>query len=173
MAKFGPVAVKMDLADAEAKPIYANLRSGMHLEGVSLADALELFKLPRTLGEYEDKTLSIGVGRFGPYVKHDGKFVSLKKDMDPMTITEAEAIVLIHEKREKDANRLIADFPDAGIQVLNGMYGPYIAKDKVNYKIPKGTEAKTLTLDEVLHIIETAPEPKPARKGGFKARKKG
>lgn len=173
MARFGPVAVKTNLADPEAKPIYANLRSGMHLEGVSLADALELFKLPRTLGEYEGKEMSIGVGKFGPYVKHDGKFVSLKKGMDPMTITEEEAIVLIHEKREKDANRLINDFPDAGIQVLNGMYGPYIAKGKVNYKIPKGTEAKSLSLDEILHIIETAPEPKPARKGGFKARKKG
>lgn len=173
MARFGAVAVKTNLADAEAKPIYANLRTGMHLEGASLEDALELFKLPRTLGSYEDKEMSIGVGRFGPYVKHDGKFVSLKKGMDPMTITDEEAIVLIQEKREKDANRLITDFPDAGIQVLNGMYGPYIAKGKVNYKIPKGTEAKSLTLDEVLHLIETAPEPKPARKGGFKGRKKG
>lgn len=173
MARFGPVAVKTNLADPEAKPIYANLRTGMHLEGVSLADALELFKLPRTLGEYEGKEMSIGVGKFGPYVKHDGKFVSLKKGMDPMTVTDEEAIVLIQEKREKDANRLISDFPDAGIQVLNGMYGPYIAKGKVNYKIPKGTEAKSLSLDEILHIIETAPEPKPARKGGFKARKKG
>jgi DNA topoisomerase-1 len=173
MARFGPVAVKTNLADPESKPIYANLRSGMHLEGVSLADALELFKLPRTLGDYEGKPISIGVGKFGPYVKHDNKFVSLKKGMDPMAITDEEAIVLILEKREKDANRLITDFPEAGIQLLNGMYGPYIAKGKTNYKIPKGTDAKSLTLDEVLHIIETAPEPKATRKAAPKARKKG
>ncbi len=173
MARFGAVAVKTNLSDPEAKPVYANLRQGMHLEGVTFEDALELFKLPRTLGEYEGKEMTIGVGKFGPYVKHDSKFVSLKKEMDPMTVTEEEAITLILEKREKDANRLIHDFSDAGIQVLNGMYGPYIAKGKSNYKIPKGTDAKSLTLDECLHIIETAPEPKAAKKGGFKGRKKG
>lgn len=173
MARFGPVAVKTNLDDAEAKPVYANLRAGMHLEGVSLEDALELFKLPRNLGEFEGEEMSIGVGKFGPYVKHKGKFVSLPKGTDPMTITAEEAVVLIEEKRQKDANKLIHDFPDLGIQVLNGMYGPYIAKGKVNYKIPKGTDAAALTRDEVLQLIENAPDPKTTKKSSFKGRKKG
>jgi len=173
MARFGPVAVKSDLNKPEDKPQYANLRAGMHLDTVQLEDALELFKLPRSLGVFEDKEMTIGVGKFGPYVKHDSKFVSLPKGSDPLAITAEDAIVLILEKREKEANRIIHNFEEAGIQVLNGMYGPYIAKGKTNYKIPKGTDAKTLSLDECIQIIETAPEPKAAKKGGFKGRKKG
>lgn len=173
MARFGPVAVKSDLSKPEDKPQYANLRAGMHLDTVRLEDALELFKLPRSIGVFEDKEMTIGVGKFGPYVKHDSKFVSLPKGADPLSITAEDAIVLILEKREKEANRIIHNFEEAGIQVLNGMYGPYIAKGKTNYKIPKGTDAKTLSLDECIQIIETAPEPKAAKKGGFKGRKKG
>ncbi len=173
MARFGPVAVKSDLNKPEDKPQYANLRAGMHLDTVQLEDALELFKLPRSLGVFEEKEMTIGVGKFGPYVKHDSKFVSLPKGSDPLAITAEDAIVLILEKREKEANRIIHNFEEAGIQVLNGMYGPYIAKGKTNYKIPKGTDAKTLSLDECIQIIETAPEPKAAKKGGFKGRKKG
>lgn len=173
MARFGPVAVKTNLADAEAKPIYANLRAGMHLEQVSLEDALELFKLPRQVGEFEGKEMVIGVGKFGPYVRHDGKFVSLRKEMDPLAVTTEEAIELILEKRTKEANRIIHDFQSSGIQVLNGMYGPYIAKDKKNYKIPKGTDAHALSEDECLQIIATSPEPKAGAKKVVRAKKRG
>lgn len=173
MARFGPVAVKTNLADADAKPIYANLRAGMHLEQVSLEDALELFKLPRQVGEFEGKEMVIGVGKFGPYVRHDGKFVSLRKEMDPLAVTTEEAIELILEKRTKEANRIIHDFQASGIQVLNGMYGPYIAKDKKNYKIPKGTDAHALSEDECLQIIATSPEPKAGAKKAVRAKKRG
>lgn len=173
MARFGPVAVKTNLADADAKPIYANLRTGMHLEQVSLEDALELFKLPRQVGEFEGKEMVIGVGKFGPYVRHDGKFVSLRKEMDPLAVTTEEAIELILEKRTKEANRIIHDFQASGIQVLNGMYGPYIAKDKKNYKIPKGTDAHALSEDECLQIIATSPEPKAGAKKAVRAKKRG
>lgn len=173
MARFGPVAVKTNLADPDAKPIYANLRSGMHLEQVSLEDALELFKLPRQVGEFEGKEMVIGVGKFGPYVRHDGKFVSLRKEMDPLAVTTEEAIELILEKRTKEANRIIHDFQSSGIQVLNGMYGPYIAKEKKNYKIPKGTDAHALTEDECEQIIATSPEPKAGAKKAVRAKKRG
>ncbi|MFN3528948.1 MAG: type I DNA topoisomerase [Bacteroidia bacterium] len=164
MGRFGPIAVKTDPNEPEAKPVYANLRQGMHLEQLSLEDALELFKLPRELGDFEEKPMLVAVGKFGPYVKHDGKFVSLKKEQDPMSITAEEAIELIRDKRTKDANRLIHDFKEAGIQVLNGMYGPYISRDKKNYKIPKGTDAQALSLDECLQIIEATPVTKAAKK---------
>jgi DNA topoisomerase I len=164
MGRFGPIAVKTNPNEPEAKPVYANLRQGMHLEQLSLEDALELFKLPRELGYFEEKPMLVAVGKFGPYVKHDGKFVSLKKEQDPMSITAEEAIELIRDKRTKDANRLIHDFKEAGIQVLNGMYGPYISKDKKNYKIPKGTDAQALSLDECLQIIEATPVTKAAKK---------
>jgi DNA topoisomerase-1 len=173
MARFGPVAVKTNLSDPDAKPLYANLRSGMHLEQVRLEDALELFKLPRHVGEFEEKEMVIGVGKFGPYVRHDGKFVSLRKDMDPLAVTPEEAIDLILEKRSKEANRIIHDFKEQGIQVLNGMYGPYIAKDKKNYKIPKGTDAHALDVATCEEIIANSPEPKAGAKKGGRAKKRG
>lgn len=172
MARFGPVAVKTNLADPDAKPQYANIRQGMHLEQMELDDALELFKLPRNVGDFEDKDLVIGVGRFGPYVRHDGKFVSLNQEQDPLFITQEEAIQLIIEKREKDANRIIHEYADAGIQVLNGRWGPYITKDKQNFKIPKDVDAKGLSLDDCVKIIETTPDSKTAKKP-FKGKKRG
>ena len=172
MARFGPVAVKTNLADPEAKPQYANIRQGMHLEQMDLADALELFKLPRNVGSFEDKDLVIGVGRFGPYVRHDGKFVSLNKEQDPLFITQEEAIQLVLDKREKDANRIIHDYADAGIQVLNGRWGPYITKDKQNFKIPKEVDAKGLSLEDCIKIIETTPDSKTAKRA-VKGKKRG
>lgn len=170
MGRFGPIAVKTNLEDAEAKPLYANLRQGMHIEQLTFEDAMELFKLPREVGMYEDKEMVIGVGRFGPYVRHDGKFVSLKKEQDPLAITAEEAIELIQEKRAKDANRMIHDFATEGVQVLNGMYGPYITQNKKNYKIPKGTDAQGLTLEACLEIIANTPE---STKKSPRAKKRG
>lgn len=172
MGRFGPIAVKTNPNDPESKPAYANLRQGMLLEKLSLEEALDLFKLPRELGNFEEKAMIVAVGKFGPYIKHDGKFISLNKDQDPMSITAEEAIELIGEKRTKDANRLLHDFKEAGIQVLNGIYGPYICKDKKNYKIPKATDAQALSLDECLRIIEDTPLTKSPKKA-VRAKKRG
>ena len=136
---------------------------GQHIETITLEEALPLFNLPRSLGEYEEKVMTVAIGRFGPYVRHDNKFVSLKKDVDdPYTILAERAIELIEEKREKDRNKFIKSFDDElDLQVLNGRYGSYIAYKKKNFKIPKGTEPASLSKDDCLKIIkEAAKAPK-------------
>jgi DNA topoisomerase-1 len=135
------------------------------MDDVTLTDAMELFKLPRTLGEWEDGyPIKVAVGRFGPYAQFGAKkYVSLKKEDDPYTITLERAVQLIREKIEVEAARVIRDFPEAGIQVLNGRYGPYITDGKKNGKIPKDRDPKSLGLEECQAIIAAAPE----RKGGW------
>lgn len=141
------------------KPKFASLRPGQFIENVSLEDAMELFKMPRDLGLYEEKPIVISIGRFGPYVLHDKKFVSIPKTDDPYTITDVRAVELIEAKRHADANRLIKSFPEnAEIQVLNGRFGPYIKAGKKNVKIPKGKEPTELTLEECVTLAENAPE---------------
>jgi DNA topoisomerase-1 len=132
------------------------------MDGLTLADALELFKLPRTLGPWDDGyPIKIAVGRFGPYAQYGAKkYVSLKKEDDPYTITEERARQLIREKIEIEAARTIKEFPEAGIQVLNGRYGPYITDGKKNGKIPKDRDPKSLTLEECQALIAAAPERK-------------
>ena len=125
----------------------------------ALEEALELFKLPRDLGEYEGKVMSVGVGRFGAYVKHDGKYVSLKKTDDPLDITPERAIELIEEKREQERNKFIKVFEAEGIEICNGRFGPYIAYNGANYKIAD------LTVEECKKLIEEQGEKKPARRG--------
>lgn len=170
MSRYGAVAQKTDPKDEEAKPIYASLKAGQSLETVTLEDALELFKLPRTLGNFEDKTTTVALGRFGPYVRHDAKFFSLKKEQDPMTITLEEAIELIEQKRIADIEKYIKSFDeDPELKVLNGRWGPYLNKGKENYKIPKDTDAAALTYEECLQLIE-ASEKAPKKK--FPAKKK-
>lgn len=154
MGKFGPMIQIGDSADESKKPKYARLRAGQSIETITLEQAMDLFKLPRTLGEFEGKEVKTSVGRFGPYVQHNSKFVSLRKDQDPFEITLEEAVELIENKREADANKQILHFEEAGIEVLNGRWGPYIKKGKENYKIPKGTNAELLTLDDCLALIE-------------------
>ena len=118
------------------------------METITLEEALGLFKFPRKIGQYEDKDVSIGIGRFGPYIKHNNVFVSLKKgEDDPGTITLETAIQRIEEKRESDRNKLIKAF-DNGVQILNGRFGPYISYNKANYKIPKTCKADELTLEK-------------------------
>jgi DNA topoisomerase-1 len=143
------------------KPKFASLRPGQFIENITLADALELFKMPRDMGLFEEKPVVVNIGRFGPYVLHDKKFVSIPKDVDPYTISPEKAIELIEAKRVADANKLIKAFPgNDDIQVLNGRFGPYIKAGKKNVKIPKGKEPAELTLEECVTLAANAPEKK-------------
>lgn len=163
IARYGPVAMKTDLEDEEVKAEFASLLKTQNLETITFEEALDLFRLPRTLGDFEEKPVSAAIGRFGPYVKHDNKFVSLGKELDPYTVTLEEAIPLILEKREKDANKYIKTFEAEGradVEVLNGRYGPYIKIGRQNIKIPKDKEPKDLTLEECLELQKNAPKGK-------------
>lgn len=156
--------------NGEVKPQYASLKKGQFIENITLDDALELFKLPRIIGELEGKEMQAAIGRFGPYIKHDGKFVSLKPDQDPLTISEEEATELILAKREQEANKYIKTFDeDAEVFVLNGKFGPYIKFGAKNVKIPKDKKPEELTYAECKELAENAPEKK---KGGFRKKAK-
>jgi DNA topoisomerase-1 len=165
MGRFGPF-VQIGTKDDEDKPRFAGLRPGQKMDQITHAQAMELFKLPRKLGTTAaGEEITTNVGRFGPYVKYGAKYVSLKTD-DPYEITPERALEVIREKEIADANRLILDFPDAGIQVLNGRYGPYITDKARNAKIPKDKEPKSLTLQECQALLAAAPERgKWGRKG--------
>lgn len=156
-AKIGPYGpmVQIGSKDDEEKPRFASLQRGQLLETITLEEALELFKLPRELGTYEDKKVVVSIGRFGPYVRHDSKFVSLKKEDNPYKIELDRAIELIEEKREKDRKKTIKVFDEEPeLQILNGRWGPYISYKKKNFRIPKGTDAEKLTLEQCRDIIE-------------------
>jgi DNA topoisomerase-1 len=168
LGKFGPLVQIGDSEDEEKQ--FASLKKGQFIENITLEDALELFKLPRDVGMFEDKKVVAAIGRFGPYIRHDGAFVSLAKELDPLSITEEEAIQLIKDKRETDAKKHIKSFDeDPEIQVLNGRWGPYIKKGKDNFKIPKDKEAESLTYAQTIEIIENQPEVK--KKGKFTKKK--
>jgi DNA topoisomerase I len=164
MGRFGPF-VQIGTKDDEEKPRFAGLRPGQKMDSINLATAMELFKLPRTLGKTADgEDIITNVGRFGPYVKYGSKYVSLKED-DPYEVTLERALEVIKLKQEADANRTITDFGSDGIQVLNGRYGPYVTNGKKNAKIPKDRDPKTLTLEECRVLIEQAPERGAGRFG--------
>lgn len=162
MGKYGPM-IQIGRVEDEEKPLFAKMPANFTIDSITFEEAMKLFELPRTLGSYEDKEVTVGIGRFGPYVRHDNKFVSLKKEHDPNTIELNQAIELIEEKREKDKNKFIATFEEEDIQVLNGPYGPYIKQGRKNYKIPKDRDPKTLTAEDCLTIIKEAPEKKGRR----------
>ena len=166
IGRFGPVAQLGEVIEGGEKPQFASLRPGQHLETITIEEALELFKLPRTLGDYEGKAVTVAIGRFGPYVRHNSIFVSLEKDIDdPYTVELERAIVLIEAKREKDKNAVIKIFDEnPEIKILNGRWGPYISFKKNNYKIPKTTDAAKLTFDEAMKLIEREPTVKKGRK---------
>lgn len=166
IGRFGPLAQLGEATEGGAKPQFASLRSGQHLETITMEEALELFKLPRNLGEYEGKTVTVAIGRFGPYVRHDSKFISLEKNVDdPYSIELPRAIELIEGKREKDQNALIKVFDEnPDIKILNGRWGPYIAFKKNNYKIPKSTDASKLSFEDCMKLIDKEPAPKKSRK---------
>lgn len=162
IGRFGPV-VQIGTADDEDKPRFSQLPSDKSMETITLNEALELFKLPRTVGLFEGTDVVIGAGRFGPYVLHDKKYVSLPKDENPMTITLDAAINLIQKKRLQEAQRHLKTFEeDANMEVMNGRYGPYIAYNGKNYRMPKALHEKAseLTYEQCMDIVNNAPEPK-------------
>jgi DNA topoisomerase-1 len=154
IGRFGPM-IQIGSADDEEKPQFASLRSGQRLEQISLEEALELFKLPRTIGTYEGEEIKINIGRFGPYAMHKKAFYSLAKTDDPMTIELDRAIEIIEAKRKAEREKVIKTFKEnEEVKVLNGRYGPYFAIGKNNYKIPKGTDPAALSLEECLKLAE-------------------
>jgi DNA topoisomerase-1 len=169
VGRYGPMA-QIGAPDEVEKPQFAKLLPTQSIETITLEEAIELFILPRVVGDFEGEEVKAAIGRFGPYLLHKKKFVSITKvsELDPYTIKIKDAINLIEEKREADANKFIMEFETEDIQVLNGRWGPYIKKGKANFKIPKDVEAEKLTLTEVLGIIEN----QPAKKGRAKAKKK-
>ncbi len=168
LGRFGPLVQIGDSEDEDKK--FASLKKGQFIENITLEEALELFKLPRDVGMFEDKKMVAAIGRFGPYIRHDGSFVSLPKEYDPLSVTQDEAIELIKAKREADAKKHIKTFDEnPDIQLLNGRWGPYIKFGKKNYKIPKDKVAEDLTYAETVEIIENQPEPK--KKGRFAKKK--
>ena len=172
LGRYGPMA-QIGTKDDEDKPRFASLRPGQSIHTITLEDALQLFKLPRDLGTAPDgETVSAGVGRFGPFVKHGSIYASLKPEDDPYTIELARALELLHEKAELARNRLIASFRDGAIQVLNGRYGPYITDGEKNARIPKERDPKTLTETECADLLAAAPV-RPKRGGRFGNRGKG
>ena len=156
MGRYGPF-VQIGTKDDEEKPKFAGLRPGQKMTDIDLETALALFQLPRKLGETpEGEPVSASVGRFGPYVRYGDKYVSMKED-DPYTVELPRALELIAEKKIADANRLILDFEEQGIQVLNGRYGPYITDKAKNARVPKDREPKSLTLEECIELLAAAP----------------
>ncbi len=162
LGRYGPYA-QIGTPDDEDKPTFASLRPGQSMHTITLESALELFRLPRKLGEDKGEEVSVGIGRFGPFAKRGSVYASLKKEDDPYTIDLAHAVFLIEEKEEIARNRIIKSFADSDIEVLNGRYGPYLSDGKLNGKIPKDREPESLTLAEVIALMETTG--KPMRKG--------
>lgn len=172
IGRFGPV-IQIGTADDEEKPRFAQLAKGQSIETIKLEEALEAFKLPRTLGEYDGHTVTVGVGRFGPYVRYDKLFVSIPKETDPMEITLDEAVELIKNKIEAEQKKFIKAFDaDPDMQILNGRYGPYINYQKKNYKIPENIEPTDLNLEACFKIIELQKSKAETRKTKANAKSK-
>ena len=168
IGRFGPL-VQIGTPEDTEKPLFASLLKGQSMSTITLEEALKLFDLPRTLGDFEGKTVVVGIGRFGPYIRHDGKYVSLPKEFTPQGVSLEDAIMLIQQKREQESQRFIKKFDeDDELELLNGRFGPYIAYKKKNYKLPKGSEPASLTFADCMKIVEDADKApakkKPARK---------
>ncbi len=164
MGRFGPI-VQIGDGEGEEKPRYASLRKGQFIESITLEEALDLFKLPRKVGEFEGLEIEANVGRFGPYLRHNGKFYSIPKTDDPHEVSLERAIEIIEEKRLADSQKLIKSFDeDENVQVLNGRWGPYIKFGKKNVKIPKGKVPEELTYEECKELADKTPEKKTGRK---------
>jgi DNA topoisomerase-1 len=171
IGRFGPIA-QIGTAEEEEKPVFASLRKEQSLESITLEEALELFKLPRQIGNFEDKEMVVAIGRFGPYIRHDGSFYSLPKTEDPMTVTADKAIEIIGEKREAEKNKLICALGENGeYQVLNGRFGPYFTFEKNNFKIPKSIDPKTLTAEKCQELVAQQGTTGKKKKGFAKKKK--
>jgi DNA topoisomerase-1 len=172
IGRFGPF-VQIGDAEDEEKPRYASLRSGQMLESISLEEALDLFKLPKKVGSFEDLDMTVAIGKFGPYIRHNNAFYSLPKEVDPFDVDEAQAIEIIADKRKRDAEKLIKVFeenPEARIE--NGRWGPYIKFGKLNIKIPKDKTPESLTYAEVAELAAAAEKEGPKTGARRFARKK-
>ena len=172
LGKFGPVA-QIGTAEEEEKPVFASLRREQSIESITMEEALELFKLPRQVGEFENKVMTVAVGRFGPYIRHDNAFYSLPKEDDPMDVTAERAVEIIEEKRLAEQNKIIKTLGENGeIQIINGRFGPYFTCDKVNYKIfPKGTDPNTLDEEKCRQLMAAQPDAGVKKKGFGKKKK--
>lgn len=153
IGRFGPV-IQIGTSEDEEKPAFASLQKNQSMENITLEEALELFKLPRAAGEFDNKTVSIAVGRFGPYIRHDNKFISIPGSFNPLEISLDECIGLIEKKRKADDSKIIKNFGEEGIQILNGRYGPYVTKNGLNYRIPRSVDPNTLNLESCLKLIK-------------------
>jgi DNA topoisomerase-1 len=164
MGRYGPMVQIGDVNDEE-KPRFAKLKNTQSIETIGYDEAMELFKLPRVLGQFEDADVKVNIGRFGPYIEHDKKFYSLAKELDPYTITFEEAVPILIEKRTAKEERTIKVFEKEKIQLLRGPYGPYIKQGLRNYKLPKETQerAAELQIDEVKKLIEEAKANPPKK----------
>lgn len=163
IGRYGAMA-QIGTPDEEEKPVFASLQKSQSIETITLEEALKLFELPRNIGQFREKDVVIGIGRFGPYIRHNSKFVSLPKEVDPLEIQLDEAIILIEDKEKKDAEKIIQVFEEEPeLQVLNGRFGPYIKFEKNNYKIPKGTDPKELTIDDCKKIIAEGGKDKKGK----------
>ncbi|MDR1602558.1 MAG: type I DNA topoisomerase [Tannerella sp.] len=162
IGRYGPIAQigQANPDDKNTKPRFASLMKGQSIETITLEETLKLFDLPRTIGEYEGDAMVAGIGRFGPFIRHSGKFISIPKTLNPLAITEEEAIQLIEEKRKKEMQRHIKSFEGEGIEILNGRYGAYITHNGANYRIPKNTNPEKLTLDDCRKIIASSTKKK-------------
>ncbi len=164
IGRYGPF-VQVGHADDEEKPLFASLMKDQSIETITLEESLKLFELPRLVGEIEGKPVTAAIGRFGPFIKYNNMFVTIPKTLSPMSITLKEAQDLIRDKKEKEANRVIQAFvQDEKMQVLNGRFGPYIAYDGGNYKIPKGKVAAELSYDECIKIVKDSPDKSKGKK---------
>ena len=173
LGRYGPyAAIGSTAEDAEDKPRFASLRPGQSMHTITLEEAIDLFRLPRMLGEHKGEDVSVGIGRFGPFAKRGSTYASLKKEDDPYTIELDRAVFLIEEKEEIARNRIIKEFEGSDIQVLNGRFGPYISDGKLNGKIPKDREPASLTLEEVTQLLEETGKPARGRFGKKTAAKK-
>ena len=169
IGRFGPmVQIGEEKEDGE-KPQFASLQKNQSIGSITLEDALELFKLPRTLGEFEELVVKANVGRFGPYLQHGKAFVSLPKEESPMSVDLEKAIEIILAKRQADIDKIIKQFPEnPDVQLLNGRWGPFLKIGKENYKLPKDLEVEKLTLEECIHISENQPVSKFKKKSAVK-----
>ena len=170
IGRYGPL-VQLGSTDDVDKPRFASLQKDQSVSTITLEEALKLFDMPRILGDYEGHEVQVAIGRFGPYIKHDNKFVSIPKDQSPYSITLSEAIQLIIDKRASEAKKVLKTFDeDPEMLVLNGRFGAYISYQKKNYKIPKKVDAQNLTLDECRAIVA---DENNASKGGARKRTAG
>ena len=172
IGRFGPMA-QIGSAEDEEKPRFAQLNKEHSLETITLEEALELFKFPRALGDIDGKPVTVGKGKFGPYIRYENTYVSIPKTVDPLSVTLEEAEQMLKDKQEAEAKKVIKTFAEnPDLQILHGRYGPYIAYQKKNYKIPENVEPADLNLDACFKVIELQKEKSETRKVIRSAKKK-